>query len=356
MAYTDIDNPELFFQCKLYTGTGSSHAITLDGSEDMQPDMVWWKERTSTDYHTIVDSVRGATKRIFTNVTEAEDTNAESLKSFDSDGFTMGTNAGANQSSQTYVAWNWKTGTSFTNDASATGIGTIDSAGSVNTNAGFSICTWTGTGSTNGTIKHGLNTTPAFIIQRRRDGDSWFTWHQKLSTTAKYVLLNTTAGEADGSTSIWTGSPNANTFGIGNNTAVNESGGNYLAYCFNEVKGYSKFGSYTGNGNADGTFVYTGFKPAWVMSKYTTGGSAGGEGWNMFDNKRDPFNIVDLRVQANSSGAESSSTNHYHDFLSNGFKLRTVDGSANNSGATYIYMAFAESPFTNSSGVPNNAR
>jgi hypothetical protein len=136
----------------------------------------------------------------------------------------------------------------------------------------------------------------------------------------------------------------------------NQNSITYIAYCFAEKQGYSKFGSYTGNGSTDGTFVYTGFKPAFVMSKYTTGGSAGGEGWNMFDNKRDAFNIVDLRVQANSSSAESSSTNHYHDFLSNGFKLRTVDGSANNSGATYIYMAFAENPFVTSTGVPATAR
>jgi hypothetical protein len=150
--------------------------------------------------------------------------------------------------------------------------------------------------------------------------------------------------------------PTSSIFTAGDHSSSNRSGDPFIAYCFSEKQGYSKFGSYTGNGSTDGTFVYTGFKPAFVMSKYTTGGSAGGEGWNMFDNKRDPFNIVDLRLQANSSSAESSSTNHYHDFLSNGFKLRTVDGSANNSGATYIYMAFAENPFVTSTGVPATAR
>ena len=353
MAYTTIDNPELYFQTKIYTGQSSDLAVTFDGSENMQPDWVWIKNRDSTPSHMLNDSVRGAGKQLNSDNTSAE-LDRTYFKSFDSNGFSVEHSVSDyNSNGVNYVSWNWKAGTSFTNDASATGIGTIDSAGSVNTNAGFSICTWTGTGSTNGTIKHGLNTTPAFIIQRRRDGDSWFTWHQKLSTTAKYVLLNTTAGEADGSTSIWTGSPNANTFGIGNNTAVNESGGNYLAYCFNEVKGYSKFGSYTGNGNADGTFVYTGFKPAFVMTKKTSSSTA--RNWCILDNKRSSSgaNVVDDRLFPNLADAEDSSTSA--DFLSNGFKLRDNAGEFNQA-VSYIFMAFAESPFVNSKGVPTNAR
>jgi len=361
MAYTTIDNPELFFQTKLYTENATDDtAITLDGDENMQPDWVWIKDRTNGNHHRIYDSVRGATKVIYSSLTNAEGTASTGLKSFDSDGFTLGTGSDENGNSANLVAWNWKAGTSFSNDASATGVGDIDSSGSVNTDAGFSIIGYNGNNASSAGVAHGLGTTPSMIIQKRRVDSiaSWRVWHNKIHATSgetKTLLLNTTAANASDNDNI--SGVSSTTFTVrGAGGATNPNGSSCITYCFAEKKGYSKFGSYTGNGSTDGTFVYTGFKPAWVMSKYTTGGSAGGEGWNMFDNKRDPFNIVDLRVQANSSSAESSSTNHYHDFLSNGFKLRTVDGSANNSGATYIYMAFAESPFVNSNGVPNNAR
>jgi hypothetical protein len=368
MAYTDIDNPELYFQTKLYTGDGNStQAITLDGSENMQPDWIWIKNRTDGHYHNLNDSVRGvgAAKVLRSNTNGAEGGTSGHVSVIGSDGFTVAAGTSdseeVNTSSDNYVAWNWKAGTSFTNDASSTGVGTIDSTGSINTTAGFSIISYTGTGS-NGTIAHGLSSAPQVVLLKERNGtNNWLMSHQPLSASlgdyTRFMTLNSTAAVSGAGNIVFQGSAfTSSVFNVGASAASNGSSQTFIAYCFAEKKGYSKFGSYTGNGNTDGTFVYTGFKPAWVMSKYTTGGSAGGEGWNMFDNKRDPFNIVDLRVQANSSSAESSSTNHYHDFLSNGFKLRTVDGSANNSGATYIYMAFAESPFVNSSGVPNNAR
>ena len=262
MAYTTINNPELFFQTKLYTGTGSSHAITLDGSEDMQPDMVWWKERTSTDYHTIVDSVRGATKRIFTNVTEAEDTNAESLKSFDSDGFTMGTNAGANQSSQTYVAWNWK----MNGSGSSNTEGSLNTtANSVNTTAGQAIISYTGNGTDGATIGHGLDTAPDVLLLKDRDNTrNWRVLHTGYGDASKDCLLNSNAAIATRADDFNSTYPSSTLITLGGDAAVNGNTTKYIIYAFSSVKGYSKHGSYTGNGNADGTFVYTGFKPAFL--------------------------------------------------------------------------------------------
>jgi len=352
MAYTTIDDPTAFFQCKLYTGTGSSHAISLDGPTDMQPDMVWWKERTSTDYHTIVDSVRGATKRIFANVDEAADTNAESLKSFQSNGFTMGTNTGANDDNQTYVAWNWKAGTSFTNDASSTSVGSIDSAGSASDISGFSIVSFTGTGS-NGTIKHGLSTAPNLFIIKRLDADNDFRVGSSVLTNfVKHINLNTDAAESNLAVAFNSTGPTTSVFSVGTSISVNADAGTYIAYCFSSIKGYSKIGSYTGNGNADGTFVYTGFKPAFVITKRITDGN---ESWHIFDNKRNPFNIVNKRLQANSNGAEDTAA-PLGDFTAGGFKIRGTGGGINVSGKNFIYMAFAENPFVTSTGVPATAR
>ena len=357
MAYTTIDNPELFFQCKLYTGTGSSHAITLDGSEDMQPDMVWWKERTSTDYHTIVDSVRGVTKRIFTNVTEVEDTNAESLKSFDSDGFTMGTNAGANQASQPYVAWNWKAGTSFSNDASATGVGDIDSSGSVNTTAGFSIVSYTGNGTSGTEVAHGLGSTPDLYITKSRSYTySWGVYHKDIADN-KGLFLDLTSASTTGTGFRNSTAPTSSVFTLGGGSqpyryTSNKSSETYIGYFFKSVKGYSKIGTFTGNGSAsNGPYVHLGFRPAWVMIKR----SGGAGGWEIYDSKRDGFNPKVHGLTANTNNAEDN-TDDLLDLLSNGFKLYHDGSGLNTNGSAYIYMAFAESPFTNSNGVPNNAR
>ena len=351
MAYTTIDNPELYFQPKLWTGTGGSNTLTLDGSENMQPDWVWIKDRQDTHLHNLFDSVRGVTKRIHSDTTDAESTHAESLKSFDSDGFTLGTQTNVNQSSHTNVSWNWKAGTSFSNDASATSVGTIDSSGSVSTDAGFSIVIRTGTGSA-GTIKHGLSTVPTMIITKmRNDTESWGVYHVGVGNT-KYFKSDTNE-VADTSSGVWNDTtPTTSVYSVGNSALVNGSSKTYVDYIFSEVKGYSKFGSYTGNGNADGTFVYTGFKPAWFMLKRTNGSN----GWAMFDNKRDPENSVDKLLFAHLSNAEQPEDTYHFDFLSNGFKIRDTDADWNASGGTYIYMAFAESPFVNSNGVPNNAR
>jgi len=353
MAYTTIDNPELYFQTKLYTGTGSSHAITLDGDEDMQPDWVWWKERASTDYPTSVDSVRGATKRIFTNATEAQDTNTESLKSFDSDGFTMGTNSGANQSSQTYVAWCWKAGTSFSNDASATGVGVTDSSGSINTTAGFSIITYAGNDTVNNQIAHGLGVKPDWIIFKQTSSTGrWHSYHSVLGAT-KHMRLDQPVKENTASSFMNNVEPTSSIFNLGTSAHVND--GTIIAYCFAQKKGFSKFGKYVGNGNADGVFVYTGFKPAWLMVKNATH-SSGSKHWGVHDSKRDTHNPSLLQIDVEDNYAEFSSTNRAIDFLSNGFKIRSSDSDHNTQGDTYIYFAFAEAPFVNSKKIPTNAR
>ncbi len=330
MAYTTIDNPELYFQVKLYTGTGSSHAITLDGDENMQPDMVWWKERGSSDYHTIVDSVRGVTKRIFTNATDAEDTQAESLKSFDSDGFTMGTNSGANQSSQTYVAWCWK-----------------ESA-----DAGFDIVSWTGNGSSQN-ISHSLSAVPHFMITKNRSatGD-WSTYHKFGGGTKTFYLSNS---DAIGTTiSPWNNTdPTSSVFTVGGGAYTNGSGNSIIGYLWTEKQGYSKFGSYTGNGDADGAFVYTGFRPAFVLLK----NSSGTLNWNMQDNKRwEGYNEVQPHLAPNLSAQEYSSSSYGIHLLSNGFKITNNLSVWNGSGNAHIYMAFSEQPLVNSNGVPANAR
>ena len=260
MAYTTIDNPELYFQTKLWTGTGSSNTLTLDGSENMQPDWVWIKSRSQTHNHKIYDSVRGVTKTLGSNETDGEATVAQSLTAFGTDGFTVGTDVSVNESSETFVSWNWKAGTSFSNDASATSVGTIDSSGSVSTDAGFSIISYTGTGSA-GTIAHGLGAVPAwYFIKQRNTTGGWIVYHKGNTSSPEtdYLRLDKTDSTVDDAIFNDT-APTSSVFSIGTNAPVNTSSGTYIAYCFAEKQGYSKFGSYTGNDNANGTFIHTGF-------------------------------------------------------------------------------------------------
>ena len=355
MSYTNgLDNPELYFQAKNYSGNASTNAITLDGSEDMQPDWVWLKSRSFAQNHENYDSVRGATKRLYNNLTNAEDTNSTGLTGFNSDGFTLGSSNAINKSGETFASWNWKAGTAFTNDASSTGVGTIDSTGSVNTDAGFSIISYTGTGST-GTVAHGLGATPGMIIiKERNNATSWIVYHHKNTSApaTDYLLLNSTQATDDYADYFNDTEPTSSVFTIDTAGDINGSSDTYIAYCFAEKKGYSKFGSYEGNGNNDGTFVYTGFKPAWVMTKSIDSTS----NWEIKDNKRSTFNTVDDYIKANANAAEDTGvSSHAMDFLSNGFKHRGSNDEVNGS-ETYIYMAFAESPFVNSNSVPNNAR
>ena len=348
MAYTTIDKPSDYFNTKLYTGNGSSgHAITGVG---FQPDWIWIKDRGATNWHSVRDSVRGTSRQLFTNEARAEET-ASYVTAFNSDGFTLGTgNSDVNANNNTYASWNWKAGTSFTNDASSTGIGSIDSAGSTSDASGFSIVSYTGTGS-NATVKHGLSTDPKMIIFKNRNtATDWDVYHSSLANTER-VHLNTAGAKNTAAHAFNSTSPTTAVFSVGNADNTNKSSSPMIAYCFAEKQGYSKFGSYTGNGNADGAFVYTGFKPAFVIQKNASTGSTP---WFLFDNKRNPFNKTDLKLNPNSSDAESAANEI--DMLSNGFKVRTSGSYTNASGNLVIYMAFAENPFVASNFNPATAR
>ena len=352
MAYTDIDKPSDYFNTVLYTGNGGTNAITGVG---FQPDWIWFKNRTSAQSHAIVDSVRGR-EGLQSNATDEEYTfnSGEDFGTFDSDGFTVLVPQQLNSfnyNTGSIVSWNWKAGTSFTNDASATGIGTLDSSGSVNTDAGFSIISFTGTETSSQSVAHGLGAVPELIISKSRDVvDNWMVYHGTYSSQ-QYQSLNLTTAVAS-SANIWTSLPTSTVINIGDNAGVNDNGA-MIMYAFRSVQGYSKFGSYTGNGNADGTFVYTGFKPAFILQKNTT---TVGTGWSMIDNKRTPFNVSKGLLLANSNAVEDTSAAPSIDFLSNGFKWRTTDSWFNQSGVTNIYMAIAENPFVTSTAIPATAR
>ena len=339
MAYTTIDNPHKFFNTVLYTGNGTTdHAITGVG---FQPDWTWLKKRNNADDHILSDAVRGATKYVISNSTAVEGTYAEGFKSFDSDGFTLGNANNTNQNTHTFAAWNWRAGNS---SGSSNGDGSITSTVSVNTTAGFSIVSYTGTGSA-ATVGHGLGAVPKMFIVKNRDStESWRVYHNALGATKEiYLDLSNAAGTS--SSSFNDTEPTSSVFSVGTGNGTNKSGENLIAYCFTEIQGYSKFGSYTGQGGAGGQypFIYTGFKPAWVMTKRTDSTS----GWIIRDNKRDTFNPSEtsLYPNANTANDTSGGASYYLDFLSNGFKFRGSGIAFNASSGSYIYMAFAEHPF-----------
>ncbi len=365
MAYTTVDNPELYFQAKAYTGNGTAIgsgglAVTLDGDEDMQPDFVWLKNRSTADRsNQVYDVVRGVTKGLKTNSSDEENTSSERLTAFGSDGFTVGDNVDVNTSGDNYVAWCWKAGTSFTNDASATSVGTLDSSGSSSQTAGFSIVSYTSNGSSSQSVAHNLGAVPHMIISKNRDNSStnyndWIVYHHKNATANdKKLKLNTT--DAVSTTNEWGDTdPTSTVYSLhtsGDGT-TNVSSDKIVSYVFTSKQGYSKFGSYTGNANADGVFCFTGFLPAFVIMKNT---ADSGASWQLFDNKRNTYNQMSGRLFPDSTAAESTDGDNNIDFLSNGFKMRTSNGDTNAASA-FIYMAFAEAPFVNSNGVPCNAR
>ena len=358
MAYTDIDDPTAYFQTKIYTGDGNDNrSITFDGNSNLAVNFLWFKNRGATAWHNLYDSVRGANKALASNATNAEESRSDTLDSFNSNGFTVGNDTSqnpdglnTNANGNTYVTWGWKAGTSFTNDASATGIGSIDSAGSVNNDAGFSIVSWTGTGSA-GTIKHGLNSVPSMIIIKNRSSAyDWTVGHNSLGWTNVVFLNLTTASQGD--TQFNNTAPTSSVFSIGTPLMANKSGDSIIAYCFAEKQGYSKFSSYIGNGNADGTFVYTGFKPAFVIAKE----SSEARDWQLWDNKRLGYNASGGNKNLIPNKTDAEDTYADIDILSNGFKLRNNSAADNKVSQTYIYMAFAENPFTTSTGVPATAR
>ena len=345
MAYSVIKKPSDYFNTKLYTGNGSTgHAIT---GVEHQPDLTWIKSRGNTEWHTLIDSVRGVTKYINSNDAGAERTSSNFIESFDSNGFTLGSANDTNQNSINYASWSWKANGA----GSANTDGSISSTVSANTTSGFSIVSYTGNSTSGATVGHGLGAIPKWIIVKALNTtDNWEVYHASLGAE-KYIELNLTAAQGD-STAIWNDTePTSSVFSIGNNGGVNTNGNPYIAYCFAEKQGYSKFGSYTGNGNANGTFIYTGFKPAMIIFKQTN--TAGGQ-WYIYDNKRGQ-NELDEHLYPNLSSAEATGDNAI-DILSNGFKMRSSNGDSNASGSTYIYMAFAEAPLVGTNNVPCTAR
>ena len=350
MAYTVIDNPSDYFNSTVYNGNESTNVITTG----LANDFVWVKAKDSGSVnHYLFDSVRGVQKNIHSNTNDGENTESNTLTAFNSTGFTLGSDAYVNGSGQPHISWNWKAGTAFSNDASATGVGSIDSAGSVNTDSGFSIIQFSGTGSL-GTVAHGLGVAPSFIAFKRLDTTgNWVNYHKSIGAT-KYLRFDTGSAEITASDEFNDTEPTSTVFTVETDGAVNASGtNNIIAYCFAEVKGFSKFGSYVGNGNADGTFVYTGFKPAFVLMKNTVDGGAN---WQIFDNKRDVNNVANHRLFPSNSDAESTNADNNIDIISNGFKMKTSNGDTNSNGVTFIYMAFAENPFVTSTGIPATAR
>ena len=340
MAYTTIDKPSDYFNTKLYTGNGSTQSITGVG---FQPDWVWYKNRSATANHGLFDVVRGATKLIQSNATTAEQT-VSGVTSFDSDGFGIGSDSDGNGNGNNIVAWNWLAGGS----ASSNSNGSITSTVSANTTAGFSIVSYTGTGS-NATVGHGLGVAPNVIITKKRNAVQQWNFQNSMRGYNEYMALNTTeASQATGGAII--SAVSSTTYSCDGNDVVNANSGTYVSYCFAEKKGYSKFGSYVGNQNVDGTFVYLGFKPAFVMVKRTDSTSD----WLICDNKRDPHNGVFKKLFPNLNQGDDSYISF--DFVSNGFKIRSAGTGHNASGANMIYMALAESPFVSSSGVPTTAR
>jgi len=344
MAYTDIDRSSDYFNTVLYTGDGTtSNSITGVG---FQPDWIWIKKRNSIASHRLLDSIRGVQKHLASDNTDAEVTQ-NSVMSFDTDGFTVGDSAGTNGSSDTFASWNWLA----SNTTASNTDGSITSTVSANTTSGFSIVSYTGTGA-NATVGHGLGSEAKMVIVKNRDqADAWYIYHASLGGT-KYMSLNSTGSEATNSTLWQDTNPTSSFFYIGTNNVVNTNTENYIVYCFAPKKGFSAMGSYVGNGSSDGSFIYTGFKPAWIFVKRTDGSG----GWHIMDNKRDPINpLGNLLLAESSSGTNTVSSNRF-DLLSNGFKCRDNSGGTNASGGSYIYMCFSENPFVTSTGIPTTAR
>jgi len=325
-----------------YTGTGASLAIT--NTSAFKPDLVWVKGRSGATDHAWYDSVRGTTKQIESNTTTAETTETTGLTAFGTNGFTVGALAQMNTSAATYVGWQWQGGQgSSTSNTS----GSITSTVSVNATAGFSVVTYTGNATQGATVGHGLGVVPKMIIFKARNSvQEWDVYHASVCTTNNlYLSLTTTAALASGGQTRWNlASFSSSVFGLGIHAEVNGNTNTYVAYCWAEIAGFSKFGSYTGNGSADGPMIFTGFRPKFIMIKRTDAV----ESWEIFDTTRSSYNTAVELLEANSSGAESTSAGNAIDVLSNGFKQRNTRAATNASGGTYIYMAFAENPLKNS--------
>ena len=354
MAYTTINKSTDYFNTKLYTGTGSTNALTGVG---FQPDFVWLKVRSTTGAHRLCDAVRGATKLLQSSANDAEQTGTDTLTSFDSDGFTLGADAApykVNVSGQTMAAWCWKANGAGSSNSD----GSITSTVSANTTAGFSIVKYNGTGA-NATVGHGLGVAPKVIMVKNLENSyEWIIGHEDLDTNGTGFSDNwyfngfSTGARNQNATASWNStSPTNSVFSLHSGaTYMNASGEANIAYCFAEKTGYSKFGKYTGNENTNGTFVYTGFKPSFVLFKKSTGSAAN---WQLWDNKRDTFNPVEKALHPDATAV--ASTDQDIDFLSNGFKLRTSASHLNADGVVFIYMAFGNT-IVGTNNIPATAR
>ena len=335
MAFTTIDNPELYFQVKTYTGNGGTLAITLDGSEDMSPNFVWIKERNLTSSHALTDTVRGNTKKIKTDDSDAEETNTNLITSFDSDGFTLGDNGNANQSSsQTYVAWCW-----------------VESA-----TAGFDIVSYTGNssdGTTTQDISHSLSAVPHWILVKNRADATNFAVYHKGNTSSpetEIIYLNVTNATADDNAFWGDTVPTSSVFRTRGGGNWYNTGNNIIAYCFYSVPGFSKYGSYIGNGSSNGVYVHLGFRPAMMIIKRISNT----EDWWIHDYKRNPYNPVDNNLYPN--GTNSTATEEAVDHYADGFKLRTSNQNWNSNDETYVYWAWADQPGITTYGSSPTAR
>jgi len=334
MAYTEIDNPEIYFQCKTYTGNGSTQTITLDNTDaDLDADMIWLKARNHAYSHQLFDTVRGTTKLLNPEANEAEQT-LSGITGFSTDSFDIGSDAGTNANTKTFVAWCWKEATA----------------------AGLDIVTYSGDGQSNREISHGLSAVPKTMWLKNRSGaHAWMVYHDGLGynsgSVPRFLQFDNTNAQNNGGSGDFPADPTSSVFKVGSYDTMNKNGDNIVAYVFTEKKGFSKFGTYKGNGSATaGPFIYTGFRPAYVMAKEASGTGH----WRIRDNKRSTFNPVGVVLYTNGNNTETTEDNI--DFLSNGFRLYTSGGENNGSGDSYVYWAWAENPFVNSNGVPGNAR
>jgi hypothetical protein len=332
-----IKQPNQYFDVSLWTGNATNRAITNAGG--FQPDFVWIKHRSSAENHNLYDGIRGPGNRLESNANAPDFYYSDRLTAFNSNGFNLGTGYN-NTNGTTYVGWQWKGSSANTTNTS----GSITSIVRANPTARFSIVTYTGTGS-NATVGHGLGVAPSMVIVKNRGGSyNWLVYHKFMATSSPatwYMSLNSTAAASNGA-NVWIDDPTSTVFTVsGSYPEVNGSTNTYVAYCFAPIAGYSAFGSYTGNGSTDGTFVFTGFRPRFLIVKRINDISS----WIMTDSARSTYNVTGELFNANTDGAEFTTGDIKFDYLSNGFKLREVNGAINASGSTYIYMAFAEAPF-----------
>ena len=363
MPFSTIDKPSKYFNTITWSGDNTNRTLTGVG---FQPDWVWWKQRNGADDHRLIDSVRGegtaSYKILFSDTTDAEVNGNDNggsqgnINALNSDGFS-GTQGSTgwnnwNGSGYNYVGWNWLASNTTVSNTS----GTITSTVSANTTAGFSIVSYTGNGTGGATIGHGLGVAPSMIILKSRSSgvEHWHVLHKSLNTAGgQYMLLSATNAVLTNSV-VWNSTaPTSSVFSVGTAGGTNGSGATFIAYCFAELKGYSKFGSYTGNGSADGTFVYTGFKPKYFAWKVTES-NGNSQNWYVLDTTTSPYNGINNRLHQNTTATEAN-MGALVDILSNGIKFRTSDTDINGS-YNYIYMAFAENPFVSSKGIPCTAR